>query len=274
MTSESAAGAVPPAELLPARVLTLAEQTTRFRDRLATLQFNDPFAPDEALAHAEAAAQLSCAAKTVAGELAQVHLYGSPGIRDTFSRLQLLARQAQLADEHLTWVHVYLGELPPEERAQRPYPPGRVLDTLLEAGRHLREADTLTALGAPDVLRAAADLAAALRTQKSSGRAHPMSPAQYTALHAAASGYVTVDALGSEEWARNRLDRLSMGTVRSLEARGWVRREAHHPVPGSRSVRLHLTDTGRVALASRLGRTPVVTRPSALAAQPARTRIR
>ncbi|MET9430021.1 hypothetical protein [Streptomyces sp. NPDC003036] len=71
MTSGSVSGAAVSAELLPARVLTLAEQTTRFRDRLATFQFNDPLAPDEALAHAEAAAQLAFATKAVAREVAE-----------------------------------------------------------------------------------------------------------------------------------------------------------------------------------------------------------
>ncbi|MFJ7164047.1 hypothetical protein ACIQUV_00905 [Streptomyces globosus] len=65
-----------------------------------------------------------------------------------------------------------------------------------------------------------------------------------------------------------------MATVRSLESRGWVRREARHPVPGSRSARLHLTEAGRVAFASRLDRIPVVSRPAALAIRPPRTRVR
>ncbi|MGW6539076.1 hypothetical protein ACWGBV_09220 [Streptomyces sp. NPDC055051] len=64
-----------------------------------------------------------------------------------------------------------------------------------------------------------------------------MSPAQYAALHATASGYVTVESLGAEEWASARHDQISMATVRFLEFRGWVLREARRPVPGSRSVR-------------------------------------
>ncbi|MGW7304000.1 hypothetical protein ACWGI1_00290 [Streptomyces sp. NPDC054835] len=261
------------ADALPSYLLGLAEGTTRFRDQLATLRFSELFAAVEALQHAQRAASLSEAAKAVTAELGKVGLYVSPAVRDTFSRLQLLATQAQLADEHLTWVHVYLDELTSEERAQRPCPPGRVLDTLLEAGRHLREADTLTALGAPDALHAATDLAVALREQKVSSRVQPMSAAQYAALHAAASGHVSVDVLGNEEWAWNRLGRISMATVRSLESRGWIFREAYQPVPGSRLVRIHLTEAGRTALASRLGRIPLVTRPRAVEVQPARTRV-
>ncbi|MFD5108351.1 hypothetical protein [Streptomyces cinereoruber] len=64
-----------------------------------------------------------------------------------------------------------------------------------------------------------------------------MSPAQYAALHATASGYVTVESLGSEEWASARHDQISMATVWFLEFRGWVLREARRPVPGSQSVR-------------------------------------
>ncbi|MFI9210202.1 hypothetical protein ACIGW7_18950 [Streptomyces sp. NPDC053253] len=262
------------ADTLPSYVLGLAERTTRFRDHLSTLQFGEPSAEAKAQALAEQAGDLCEAAKTVEAEVGKVRFYYSPAVLDAFGRLRLLAAQAQLADEHLTWVGVYLGELTPEERARRPCPPGRVLDTLLEAGRHLREADMLTALGAPDVVHAAKDLAVALRAQKFGSRSQPMSPAQYAALHAAASGYVTVDKLGTEEWAWARLDRISMATVRSLESRGWVLREAHHPVPGSRSARLHLTETGRLALASRLGRIPADTHPRATAVQPTRTRVR
>ncbi|MER5737913.1 hypothetical protein ABT117_19845 [Streptomyces sp. NPDC002262] len=262
------------ADAPPSVVLGLAERTTRFRDHLATLQFAEPNAAFRAQTLAEQAGDLCEAAKTVAAETGKIRLYRSPAVLDAFSRLRLLAAQAQLADEHLTWVSVYLGELTPEERSQRPCPPGRVLDTMLEAGRHLREADMLTALGAPDALCAAEDFAVALRAQKAGSRPHPMSPAQYAALHATASGYVTVDRLGAEEWAWSRLDRISMATIRSLESRGWVLREAHHPVPGSRSARLHLTETGRLVLASRLGRAPADARPRATAVQPTRTRAR
>lgn len=260
-----------PAVTLPASVLTLAGQITRFRDRLSYLQFGEPDAPAKAQNLAEHAGDLRAAAE--AAELGTARLYVSPPVRDAVSRLQLLASQAKLADEHLTWLGVYLGELTPEQRARPPYPPGRVLDTLHEAGRHLRQADMLTALGAPDALRAATDLALALRAQRSGG-VQPMSPAQYAALHATASGYVTVNIAGTEEWASARHDRISMATVRSLESRDWVRREAHHPVPGSRSVRLHLTETGRIALVSRLGRTPTYAHPRATAVQPARIRAR
>ncbi|MFE0772158.1 hypothetical protein [Streptomyces sp. NPDC058861] len=262
-----------PAVTLPASVLTLTEQTTRFRDRLSSLRVGEPGAPAEAQNLAERAGDLRAAAEAVTAELGTARLYVSPPVRDAVSRLQLLASQAKLADEHLTWLGVYLGELTPEERARPPYPPGRVLDTLHEAGRHLRQAGMLTALGAPDALRAATDLAVALRAQRSGG-VRPMSPAQYAALHATASGYVTVHIAGAEEWAWARHDRISMATVRSLESRDWVRREAHHPVPGSRSVRLHLTEARRIALASRLGRTPAYTHPRATAVQPARTRTR
>ncbi|APE24440.1 MULTISPECIES: hypothetical protein [Streptomyces] len=135
----------------------------------------------------------------------------------------------------------------------------------------------LTALGAPDAVGAATGLAVALRSKRADvSRPQPMSPAQYAALHAAASGYVTVEAHGTGEWASTRHDRISitMATVRSLESRGWVLREARRPVPGSRSVRLHLTDTGCFALASRLGRAPADTRPRTTAVQPVRARTR
>ncbi|MFE6457805.1 hypothetical protein ACFVP0_10130 [Streptomyces cinereoruber] len=256
---------------LPASVLTLAGQITRFRDRLASLRFGEPGAPVRAQDLAERAGGLRAAAE--AAELGTARLYVSPPVRDAVSRLQLLASQAQLADEHLTWLGLYLGELTPQERGRPPYPPGRVLDTLHEAGRHLRQAHMLTALGAPDALRAATDLALALRAQRTGG-VQPMSPAQYAALHATASGYVTVHIAGTEEWASARHDRISMATVRSLESRDWVRREAHHSMPGSRPVRLHLTEAGRIALASRLGRTPTYTRPRATTVQPVRARAR
>ncbi|MEU2231281.1 hypothetical protein [Streptomyces vietnamensis] len=208
-------------------------------------------------------------------EIGKLPLHVSPAVEDAYERVRLLATQATLAGGHLRLVHAYLNKVPPQERAHRPYPHGRILDTLLEAGHHLQDASLLISLGASDAIRAATDFAGALRAQKiSSGRPQAMSPAQHRALHAAAAGRLTVEASGDDEWAWSRTGFVSMATVRSLESRGWVRREARHPVPGSRSARLHLTEAGRVAFASRLDRTSVVSRPAALATRPPRTRVR
>ncbi|WP_329309182.1 hypothetical protein [Streptomyces microflavus] len=87
------------ADAPPATVLPLASQTTRFRDHLAALQFGEPSAPARAQDLAERAAALRQSAESVAAELGTVRLYRSPPLGDTFSRLRLLATQAQLADE-------------------------------------------------------------------------------------------------------------------------------------------------------------------------------
>ncbi|WP_282695214.1 hypothetical protein [Streptomyces sp. CC208A] len=192
-----------------------------------------------------------------------------------YIRLTLLATQAATAADDLRIAESLLLTLSTEEMAQGPG--GRtkhVQDTLIEAGRHVAAARTLTALGAPDLVGAAADLAGAVRSQHGAEPAASMSPSQYLCLMATAQGYVSVEARAVEE-ARLRYDRLSMATVRSLEARGWITR-APRPVGRSLLVRLYLTGAGRVALASRLGRpsVPASKRPAALAAQPARTRRR
>lgn len=275
MTSPSDSRPLLPAELAPAHVLLLAEEVTMFRDRLSTLEFSRPAAPSEALAHAGRADDLADTARAVRTEIGKVRLYVSPAVEDAYSRIRLLETQAALAGEHLRLVHAYLVQVSPQERAHRPYPRGRVLDTLLEAGHHLQEASLLTSLGASDALRAATDLACALRAQKLiDGRPQAMSPTQYQALRAIATGRLSVEVSSGREWAWMRDASFSMGTVRSLESRGWARREARHPVPGARSARLHLTEAGRIALASWLGRVPVASRPAALATRASRTPVR
>ncbi|MFC9486008.1 hypothetical protein ACFTZM_08005 [Streptomyces hydrogenans] len=262
------------AELAPAHVLVLAEEVTAFRD-LRPLEFSRPAAPSEALTHAGRADDLADVAKAVRTEIGKVEVYVTPAVEDAYSRIRLLGTQATLAGEHLRLVHAYLVQVSPQERAHRPYPHGRVIDTLLEAGHHLREASLLTSLGASDALRAATDLAGALRAQKLiDGRPQAMSPTQYQALRATATGRLSVEDTGGREWAWMRDASFSMATVRSLESRGWVRREAHHPWPGARTARLYLTETGRLVLASRLGRAPVDARPRAIAVQHTRTRVR
>ncbi|MFB8039782.1 hypothetical protein ACFC8F_00640 [Streptomyces hydrogenans] len=208
-------------------------------------------------------------------EIGKVQLHVTPAAEDTYSRIRLLETQAALAGEHLRLVHAYLVQVSPQERAHRPYPRGRVLDTLLEAGHHLQEASLLTSLGTSDTLRAATDFAGALRAQKLiDGRPQAMSPTQYQALRAIATGRLSVEDTGGREWAWMRDASFSMATVRSLESRGWVRREAHHPWPGARTARLYLTEAGRIALASWLGRVPVASLPAALATRARRTPVR
>ncbi|MFJ4338595.1 hypothetical protein [Streptomyces sp. NPDC088915] len=275
MTSPSESRPSLPAELAPAHVLLLAEKVTSFRDHLYPLAFHRPAAPSEALARAGRADDLADATKAVRTEIGKVQLYVTPAVEDAYSRIRLLGTQAALAGEHLRLVHAYLVQVSPQERADRPYPRGRVLDTLLEAGHHLQEATLLTSLGASDALRAATDFAGALRAQKLiDGKPQAMSPTQRKALSAIATGRLSVEVSGGREWAWMRGASFSMATVRSLESRGWVRREAYHPAPGARSARLHLTETGRIALASWLGRPPAFSRPPALATRASRTSVR
>ncbi|MFG2115521.1 hypothetical protein ACGFRB_23325 [Streptomyces sp. NPDC048718] len=265
MTTDYNAGTVNPQEAdtpLPARLLALALEFTAFQDDLYHLGAKKLYSPDVAGAFATRAAALTWYIQDVHNSIRDAELFGSPVVLDVRCRLSLLASQAATAAEHLRTAETVLQLLPPEETAGVSRDPDRAREVLRRAGHHIYNAGQVTQLGAADSVRAAADLAGELRAQGRSKAVQPMSPAQYAAMHGIACGYVTVDAW-SEEVGWMRRERLSMGTVRSLEARGWVSREALVRNPGSRTARLHLTDTGRVALASRLDRVPTAKRPTA-----------
>ncbi|MER7540386.1 hypothetical protein ABTX77_37260 [Streptomyces sp. NPDC097704] len=260
---------------MPARLLALAEEFASFHDDLRLLRVGEHLSREIAEALATRAGAISWYVQDVQKAAARIRLPLTPVAHDVYIRMTLLATQAATAADDLRITESLLRTLSAEEMAQRPG--GRtkhVQDTLIEAGRHVDAARTLTALGAPDLVGAAANLAGAVRAQHGAEPAAVMSSSQYRCLLAVAQGYVSVDARTVEE-AWLRLDRLSMATVRSVEARNWVTR-APHPLDTSLSVRLYLTDAGRVALASRLGcpPAPASNRPAAPAAQPARTRLR
>ncbi|BAU87994.1 hypothetical protein SLA_7128 [Streptomyces laurentii] len=264
MTTDHNAGTVNPQETdtpLPARLLALALEFTALQDDLYHLHAKKLYAPDIAAAFATRAAALTWYIQDVHNSIRHAGLFGSPVVLDVRCRLTLLASQAATATEYLRTAETVLQFLPPEETAEASRDPDHARDVLRRAGHHIHNAGQVTQLGAADSVRAAADLAGELRAQGRGGTVQPMSPAQYAALHGIACGYVTVNALG-EEVASIRRERLSMSTVRSLEARGWVSREALVRNPGSRAARLYLTDTGRVALASRLDRVPTAKRPA------------
>ncbi|MFJ8669718.1 hypothetical protein [Streptomyces sp. NPDC093600] len=260
---------------MPARLLALAEEFASFHDDLQLLRVGEHLSREIAEALATRAGAISWYVQDVQKATARIPLPLNPVAHDIYIRMTLLATQAATAADDLRITESLLRTLSAEEMAQRPG--GRtkhVQDTLIEAGRHVDAARTLTALGAPDLVGAATNLAVAVRAQHGAEPAAVMSSSQYLCLLAVAQGYVSVDARTvAEAWLR--LDRLSMATVRSLEARSWVTR-ASRPLDSSLSVRLYLTDAGRVALAFRLGRPPAPAskRPAALAARPARTRLR
>ncbi|WP_318209542.1 MULTISPECIES: hypothetical protein [unclassified Streptomyces] len=260
---------------MPARLLALAEEFASFHDDLQLLRVGEHLSREIAEALATQAGSSPGTSRTYQKAAGRIHLPLSPVAGDVHIRLTLLAPQAATAADDLRIAESLLRILSTEEMAQGPG--GRtehVQDTLIEAGRHVAAARTLTALGAPDLVVAADDLTGAVRARHGAEPAASMSSSQYRCLMAIAQGYVSVVAQAVEE-AWLRYDRLSMATVRSLEARGWVTR-APRPLGTSLSVRLYLTDAGRVALASRLGRPPAPAskRPAPLAAQAARTRLR
>ncbi|WP_327352870.1 hypothetical protein [Streptomyces sp. NBC_01304] len=194
-------------------------------------------------------------------------MYHSPDIRAVYSRLRQLAHLATDTADHL----IDAVDILDHTREGLPIELGDDFLAVLseqearqEAGRRLTLVTDLTALGASDAL-AAAELYVTDRRRRGLAPQHqppPMSPAQEAALQAVARGEVTI-ADGKPYLRRDDL-RLTISTVRALEARGLVARE-DCPL-WFHDERLHLTAAGRRDLAASFARRP---RPTALTTRPA-----
>ncbi|AZM57990.1 hypothetical protein DMA15_30005 [Streptomyces sp. WAC 01529] len=127
----------------------------------------------------------------------------------------------------------------------------------------------LTALGADDALATAELLTVEMRHQRllPAGRSLDLSPAQRTALRAVARGFVTIDRHTDKPRVSHDDVRVSISTIRSLEARGLLNREETPRI--LHDERVHLTADGCRTLAASFGHP----RPPALtAARPAQPR--
>ncbi len=195
-------------------------------------------------------------------------MFPSPGIRSVYARIRQLAHLALGAADHLLDAEDILDDT----RVGAPSEHGVPL-TAEEAREEVRGrlilVRDLTALGADDTLATAELLTTEMRQQRllPAGRSLDLSPAQHAVLRAVAQGFVTVDRHTDKPRVSRDDVRVSISTVRSLEARGLLGREETPRV--LHDERLHLTAEGCRTLAASFGHP----RPPALtAAHPAEPR--
>lgn len=182
-------------------------------------------------------------------------MYHSPDIRAVYSRVRQLAHLATDTADHLidaVDILDYTRDGLPIELGDDFLAVITEHEALQEAGRRFTLVTDLTALGTSDAL-AAAELYVSERCHRGAVAQHqppPMSPAQEAALRAVALGEVTI-ADGKPSLRRENL-RVTISTIRALEARGLIARE-DTPL-WFHDERVHLTEAGRRDLAASFAR--------------------
>ncbi|MBP5935450.1 hypothetical protein [Streptomyces acidiscabies] len=128
-----------------------------------------------------------------------------------------------------------------------------------EAAKHLRLAETLTALAPQAAVEQAQRVGEYIALRRAGPAAPPavrLSPVQRAALHAIACGHIRIWTDLGKEYVSCRYPRPSLGTIRSLEARELVAHRLLPPrIPGAvPNRRLFLTAQGIAVLADGFGR--------------------
>ncbi|WP_078655903.1 hypothetical protein [Streptomyces fulvoviolaceus] len=252
---------------------------TRYNDALVRHRINGPGPSTFLAAQADAAQRLARAALDIVDTLNSQRMYHSPVIRSVYARVRQLAHLATDSADHL----LDAAEILDNTRAGLPV---ELDDSLLvvltgqqalgEAGSRLTLVRDLTALGADDALTAAeAYVAERLRRGFSLPHQPPvLTAAQDAALRAVARGEVTI--ADNKPYVRADDLRVTISTVRALEARGLVARE-ECPL-WLTDERVHLTPDGCRDLAASFGRpkllAPTTARPAAALPQAAAGRTR
>lgn len=268
----------------PVQLLALAADYSRYNDALYSLVTKDIDGASPATAvgkQVPRAQHLARSALDVVDALNHQRIYRGPGIRSVYARIRQLAHLALDSADHLMDAEDILDDARagvPSEALLEDGPPLTPQGARAEVRNRLLLVRDLTALGAEDALAAAELVATEMRRQHLLPATQPLglSPAQLTALRAIAQGHVTI-ARPADKLRTNRDDlRVSISTLRSLEARGLVGREETPRI--LHDERAHLTADGCRALVASFGHP----RPAALttarpaqpkaAATPARSR--
>ncbi|MEU5000451.1 hypothetical protein [Streptomyces sp. NPDC021622] len=149
----------------------------------------------------------------------------SLGIRSSYARIRQLAYLALAAADHL-------------------------LEARSEVRDRLVLVRDLTSLGADDALATAELLVTEMRRQRllPADQLLDLSPAQHTALRAVVQGHVTIDRHDDKPRVSRDELRISISTIRSLEARGLGGREETPRI--LHGERVHLTADGCRTLAA------------------------
>ncbi|MFJ6017249.1 hypothetical protein [Streptomyces sp. NPDC092952] len=224
------------------RLLHLADQYVQHNDMLDRfLRAGSP--PPEPSSHVSSALQLAAATRAALKAVTDERLYPSDNLSDAMVRLQQLAFLSSAS-----------------------------------ADQQLAVARTLTGL-APEAAMGCADaLAHEIRRRRwteSAGPDHGLTAAQHTALREIACGNVVATNSSGRQYVHYRDERVVIGTLRALEAKGLAER-----VPNSASSayaggllrdRVRLTSVGTTTLAAAIS-SPPAHRPPGMTPAPAPAR--
>ncbi|GAA2657735.1 hypothetical protein [Streptomyces lunalinharesii] len=217
-------------------------------------------------AHIPHTQRLARTAFTVAHHLNSMRgVYRSHDIRMASDRLKQLAHLALGAADHLLDAHDLLSVARDRaEQADAPAPH----HALWETGRRLELVRQLTAHGAQDCVNTSALVGGEFHRQRLlPAQPSSLSAAQQAALILTGLGHVSVDSLNDKAHTSQNGTRLTIATIRSLEARGLVTRE---PVI-LHEQRVHLKGDGYGALTAVLAHPRRTAPATALPARPAHT---
>ncbi|MEU7162743.1 hypothetical protein [Streptomyces chrestomyceticus] len=249
------------------KLLLLGADFARHNDYLSRLRL-DGRSPATALSQQAISTQhLARSALDIIDDLNAQPMYHSPQIRTVYARVRQLAHLAADAAYDLLDAEDILDDARDGVPLNGDGPLLTYRQALETANRSLNLVRELTALGPQDTLTAAELFVTDRRRRSEIPPQQPpaFSPAQEATLRAVARGEVTISD-GKPYLRRDDL-RLTLPTLRSLEARGLVTRE-DCPL-WLHDERVHLSADGRRDLAATFGRPPV---PARLAARPAPVR--
>lgn len=231
------------------RLLLLADQCVQHNDMLDRLLRAG--SPSEPIAHVTSARQLAAATRTALKAVTDERLFRSHDLSDAVVRLQQLAFLSSAS-----------------------------------ADQQLPMARTLTALAPEAAMDCADTLGHEIRRRRwtsSDGPAQALSAAHHTALWEIACGNVVATSSLGRQYVHYRDERVLIGTLRALEAKGFAERvPVSAPsayVGGPLQDRVRLTPVGTTALAAAISspparRAPRATPPPAPAAAKAAARSR
>lgn len=253
------------------RLLALADQFTQYNDHLARLR------PAYGAARGHTSATFLVSACTEAVQAIQdQQIPATAAVTEAAIRIKQLAYLTAGAARHLAEAKDLLGAQasgPDQARGTQ------------EIDRQIALAQELTALGPAAALEAATAVALELHRSSLTGAtaAGRLTPAERTALYAAARGHLAIGRSGDREHVHSRSRTVHIDTVLDLEHQGLTAREPASAPPafdgGPPQDRVRLTLSGAMAVAAQLGRAPyapaLATAPlpsNGVTAAPARTR--
>ncbi|MFH8591530.1 hypothetical protein [Streptomyces rimosus] len=240
------------------QILLLGSDFARHNDHLSRLRLDD-LSPASALTQQAISTQhLARSALDIIDGLNAQPMYHGPDIRTVYARVRQLAHLAIDTANYLLDAEDILDDTYAGVPAKGDGPLLTYRQALETANSRLILVRKLTAPGPQDTLTAAELFVTERRRRGEIPPQQPpaFSPAQYTALRAVARGEVTI-ADGKPYLHRDDL-RITLSTLRSLEARGLVTREKC-PL-WLHDERVHLSADGRRDLIATFGRLPAPTR--------------